>query len=197
MKVLAICGSFRDESNTNKLVKKIAESSGCDCELIYLGKLEIKPCTGCASCMMNEGRCAIDDDMQGLYDKLINADAIIVGSPTYYMDVSAAVKSLIDRSLALNYRGIGPEYAPGLPVMGHCALAGKKGIAITTVAGDGHKRALETLRLWLVDSHRLDLIDALAEIVGMNDVDDMPEVLRRAEIAGEKLGQAFKEVYNS
>jgi len=98
VKALAICGSFRDESNTNKLVKKIAESSGCDFELIYLGKLEIKSCTGCASCMMNEGRCAIDDDMQGLYEKPMNADALIVGSPIYYMDVSAAVKSLIDRS---------------------------------------------------------------------------------------------------
>ena len=193
MKVLAVCGSFRDESNTNKLVKRIAESSECDFELIYLGTLDIKPCTGCAGCMMNEGRCVIDDDMQDLYEKLMNADALIVGSPTYYMDVSAAVKSLIDRSLALNYRGVGPEYAPGLPVMGHCALAGKKGIALTTVAGDGHKRALETLRLWMVDSHRLDLIEALAEVVGMDDVDAMPEVLKRAEAAGKKLGKALKK----
>ena len=193
MKVLAICGSFRDESNTNKLVKRIAESSECDFELIYLGKLDIKPCTGCVNCMMNEGKCAIDDDMQDLYEKLMNADALIVGSPTYYMDVSSAVKSLIDRSLALNYRGVGPEYAPGLPVMGHCALAGKKGIVLTTVAGDGHKRALETLKLWMVDSHRLDLIEALAEIVGMGDVDDMPEVLKRAESAGKKLGKALKK----
>lgn len=196
MKVLAVCGSFRDESNTNKLVKRIAEFSECDFELIYLGKLDIKPCTGCANCMMNEGRCVIDDDMQDLYEKLMDADALIVGSPTYYMDVSAAVKSLIDRSLALNYRGVGPEYAPGLPVMGHCALAGKKGIALTTVAGDGHKRALETLKLWMVDSHRLDLIEALAEVVGMDDVDDMPEVLKRAEAAGKKLGKVLKKACN-
>jgi multimeric flavodoxin WrbA len=196
MKVLAVCGSFRDESNTNKLVKRIAEFSECDFELIYLGKLDIKPCTGCANCMMNEGRCVIDDDMQDLYEKLMDADALIVGSPTYYMDVSAAVKSLIDRSLALNYRGVGPEYAPGLPVMGHCALAGKKGIALTTVAGDGHKRALETLKLWMVDSHRLDLIETLAEVVGMDDVDDMPEVLKRAEAAGKKLGKVLKEACN-
>ena len=45
MKTLAICGSFRNESNTNKIVKKIAESSGCDFELVYLSKLEIKPCS--------------------------------------------------------------------------------------------------------------------------------------------------------
>jgi multimeric flavodoxin WrbA len=191
MKILAICGSLRKESNTNKLVKKIAESSGYEHELVYISKLNVKPCTGCATCMVEKGECAIDDDMQTLYEKLMDADGIIIGSPTYYIDVSASVKCIIDRSLALNYRGIGPEYAPGMPIMGHCALAGKKAVAVTTVAGDGHERALETLKLWLVDSHRLHLVGSLAEVVGMNDVDDMPEVLKRAEEAGKKLNEAL------
>jgi multimeric flavodoxin WrbA len=194
MKIVAICGSLREESNTNKLVTKIAESSGVEYELVYLSRLKINPCTGCGTCMMNQGKCVIDDDMQRLYEQFIEADAIIVGSPTYYLDVSAAVKCVIDRSLALNYRGIGPDYAPGLPVMGQCALAGKKSVAVTTVAGDGHKRALETLTLWMVHSHRLDMIDTLAEVVGMDDVDDMPEVIRRAEAAGKKLGKALNAI---
>jgi hypothetical protein len=42
----------------------------------------------------------------------------------------------------------------------------------------------------------LDLIEALAEIVGMGDVDDMPEVLKRAEAAGKKLGKVLKEACN-
>ena len=145
MSILAICGGLRNESNTNKLVKKVAESSGCDYELVYLGKLEIKPCVGCPDCMMNEGKCPIDDDMQELYEKLLNADAIILGSPTYYMDISGAVKSLIDRSLALYYRGIGPMYNPDMPFLGQRPLAGKLGVVVTTVAGAGHERALETL----------------------------------------------------
>jgi len=87
MKVLAICGSFRKESNTNKLVKKIAEYSGCDFELVYLSELEIKPCTGCSECIMNEGECVIDDDMQSLYPKLIEADALLIASPIYWFTV--------------------------------------------------------------------------------------------------------------
>ena len=43
MNILAICGGLREESNTNKLVKKIAETSGCNYEIVELGKLEIKP----------------------------------------------------------------------------------------------------------------------------------------------------------
>jgi hypothetical protein len=42
-----------------------------------------------------------------------------------------------------------------------------------------------------VDSHRLHLVDELAEVVGMGDVDDMPEVLQRAEATGKKLGAAL------
>jgi len=76
-------------------------------------------------------------------------------------------------------------------VLVHFALAGKPGVAVTTVAGDGHQRALETLRMWLADSHRLRLVDELAEVVGMGDVGDMLEVIQRAEAAGKKLGAAL------
>lgn len=192
MKILAICGGMREESNTNKLVKKIAESSGCDYELVDMGKIEVKPCTGCSECMMYDGKCPIEDDMQGLYDKLMEADGIILGSPTYYMNVSGAVKCFIDRSLALYYRGVGPQYDPEMPFMGQRPLTGKPGVVVTTVAGAGHEQAIEVLSLCMGESHRLNLVDKLAEVIGMNDVADMPEVLKRAEEAGKKLGNALK-----
>ncbi len=193
MKVLAICGSHREESNTNKIVKRVAESSGIDFELVEVSKLEIKPCTGCAACMMNEGQCVIDDDMQGVYDALMETDALIIGSPTYYMDVSGAVKSLIDRSMAIYYRGVGPEYNPDMPWMGQRPLADKPAVVVTTVAGGGHERTLETLTMCIGDIHRMKLVAKIAEVVKMDDVDDMPEVMQRAEDAGRKLGQALAQ----
>ena len=193
MKVLAVCGGLREESNTNKLVRKIAETSGCDREIIELGKLEIKPCTGCSECMMNEGKCPIADDMQELYGKLLDADGIILGSPTYFMNISGAVKCLIDRSLALYYRGIGPMYDPDMPFMGQRPLAGKFGVVVTTVAGAGHEKTIEELALCLGTSQRVNLVAKIAEAIGMNDVDDMPEVMKRAEDAGKKLGDALRK----
>ena len=142
--------------------------------------------------MMNDGKCPIDDDMQGIYDQLMEADGIILGSPTYYMNVSGVVKCLIDRSLALYYRGVGPQYDPEMPFMGQRPLAGKPGVVVTTVAGAGHEKAIEVLSLCMGESHRLNLVDKLAEVIGMNDVADMPEVLKRAEEAGKKLGNALK-----
>ena len=193
MKILAICGGMRPDSNTNKLVKIVAGAAGCEYEVADFGALDIKPCTGCSACMMNEGQCPIDDDMQGLYEQLLAADAIVVGSPTYFMNISGAVKCFIDRSLALYYRGIGPVYNPDMPFLGQRPLTGKPGVVVTTVAGAGHEKTIAELALCMGGSHRLNLVAQIAEAIGMGDVDDMPEVIGRAEAAGKKLGDALRE----
>lgn len=188
---MAICGSMRTDSNTNKLVRTVAESTGREYEIVDLAGLSIKPCTGCMMCMMNEGKCPIDDDMQGLYEKMLNADAIIIGSPTYYLDIAGVVKCMIDRSMALNYLGIGPMGNEDMPWLGQRPLFGKPGVAVVTVAGSGHERALESLRICMQDCYRMKLVAELAEPVGMDDVDSMPEVQKRAEEAGKKLRAAL------
>jgi multimeric flavodoxin WrbA len=192
MAIVAVCGSLRDESNTNKLVKKVAEASGFDYELINLSGMEIKPCTGCGACIMNEGTCIINDDMNPLCDKLMKADALIIGSPTYYMDVSGAIKCFIDRSMPIFYRGVGPDYSPDLPVLGKRPLAGKPAVTVTTVAGSGHERTKETLKIFVDGINKMQLAAEIAEAIGMNNVDDMPEVMKRAEEAGQKLGKMLK-----
>jgi len=192
MAIVAVCGSLRDESNTNKLVKKVADASGFDYELINLSGMEIKPCTGCGACIMNEGTCIINDDMNPLCDKLMKADALIIGSPTYYMDISGAIKCFIDRSMPIFYRGVGPDYSPDLPVLGKLPLAGKPAVTVTTVAGSGHERTKETLKIFVDGINKMQLAAEIAEAIGMNDVDDMPEVMKRAEEAGQKLGKMLK-----
>jgi len=188
MKVLGICGSLREESNTNKLVKKVAEFSGCAFELIYLTKTKVKPCTGCLNCEKNQGNCIVHDGMQAVYDKLLYANGIILGSPTYRWDISGAVKCFLDRTIALNYRD---STSDTHSYMGQRPLAGRPCVAITTTAGGGHKRALKSLTLFF-QINRMNVVGEIAEVVGINDIDDMPEVLQRAEEAGKKLGATLK-----
>jgi len=190
MGILAICGSLREESNTNKIVRRVVKAAGCENEIVDLGKMDIKPCNGCLMCTMNEGQCVIEDDMQKVYDKLIKADAVVFGAPTYFMDISGAAKDFIDRSMAIFYRGIGPDAE--LEVLGKRPLAGRPAVAVTTVAGSGHERAIETLRIFF-QINKMNLVSELAEPVGMNDVDDMPEVMSRAEEAGKKLGKVLQQ----
>lgn len=192
MRIVAVCGSFREESNTNKLVRKVAEAAGCECECIELGALDIKPCSGCSACMMNEGVCPIDDDMQAVYARLLAADGFIIGGPTYFMDISGAVKNLIDRTMAVKYRDIGPAYNEDMPWLGTVPFNDKPAVLVVTTAGGFHDRAIESLKLAFDDCHRMRIVDRVAEVVGMGDVDEMPECLERARAAGEKLAAALK-----
>jgi hypothetical protein len=71
-------------------------------------------------------------------------------------------------------------------------MAGKPAIIITTVAGGGHERAIETLRVCVEDIYQMKIVSKLAEAIRMDDVDELPDVLKRAEEAGKKLGEVLK-----
>ena len=193
MMILAICGGMREESNTNKLVRAVSAACDCAVEFVNLETAVIKPCTGCGMCMMDEGKCPIADDMLPVYEQLLRADAVVMGSPTYYMDVSGAVKCLIDRSLALYYQGSGPLGYPDKPFLGQRPLAGKPVVLVTTVAGAGHEKAMAMLRFCMGDCHKMAVVAEIAEAVGMNDVDEMPELLQAAAAAGTALAAAVRQ----
>jgi hypothetical protein len=93
--------------------------------------------------------------------------------------------------MALYYRCIGTDAE--MEVLGKRPLSGKPVVSITTVAGAGHERTKEILKRFLDFCHKMKIMAELAEPVGMNDVYDMPEVMKRAEDAGRKLGAALKK----
>jgi len=99
IKILGIVGSKRKHGNTSILVQKAMEAAreeGIETEVIFLSDYTIAGCTGCEGCE-NTYKCVINDDMQKIYPRLLEADAIILGSPTYFYNVSADVKAFIDR----------------------------------------------------------------------------------------------------
>lgn len=99
IKILGIVGSKRKNGNTASLIQKAIEAAreeGIESEVIFLGDYNIADCTGCEGCK-NTLKCVIDDDMQKIYPRLLKADAIILGSPTYFYNVTAHVKAFLDR----------------------------------------------------------------------------------------------------
>jgi len=99
-KILAICGSPR-KGNTEFMLKTLLKSAaqkGAETELILLRKYNIKPCTGCDVCFGTQMPCPIKDDMQEIYDDLLEADVIVLGSPNYFKNVSAQMKLFMDRT---------------------------------------------------------------------------------------------------
>ena len=100
MKILGIVGSPRNNGNTEVLVKEALDSArslGAETEMIKVSDINVTPCDGCETCSITD-ECKIEDDMQGIYTKLLQADGIILGSPVYWLGVTAQAKIIIDRT---------------------------------------------------------------------------------------------------
>jgi multimeric flavodoxin WrbA len=103
-KILGIMGSPRRNGNTHILVSRILDSAqrhGAQVELVCLGDLAVRQCDGCHVCWKT-GKCAKKDDMQNLYPKLIEADAVVLGTPVYWYGPTAIMKAFIDRLVFFN-----------------------------------------------------------------------------------------------
>ncbi|MDD5130863.1 MAG: flavodoxin family protein [Candidatus Omnitrophica bacterium] len=103
MKVIAFNASVRKDGNTAILIKQVfkeLESSSIKTELIQLAGQKICGCIACGQCSVaKNNKCAITNDLVNEYvDKMLHADGIIIGSPTYFADCSAGAKALIERA---------------------------------------------------------------------------------------------------
>jgi multimeric flavodoxin WrbA len=100
MKVVAFNGSPRKGGNTEQLIGQVFEvlrAEAIECERIDIAHQALRGCTGCFACAKNGGVCVIDDDLNGWFAKAREADALVIGSPTYFANVSAETKALLDR----------------------------------------------------------------------------------------------------
>ena len=100
MKVLAINGSSRKNGNTaialNTIMEEL-EKQGIETEMIQLVGYTINPCKACFTCG-GKNNCSFNNDMFAeIFEKMVNNDGIILGSPVYSADVSSNMKALIDR----------------------------------------------------------------------------------------------------
>lgn len=103
MKVVAFNGSPRKEGNTSLLLKHVLtelENEGIETEIIQIGDNPLRGCTACMKCFENKDeQCVIKSDIvNDCIKKMIEADGIIIASPTYFADVNAETKALIDRA---------------------------------------------------------------------------------------------------
>ena len=103
MKILGFMGSPRIGGNTDVLLDRAlagAREAGAEVEKIILAQLEISPCDGCDGCEA-DGECTQADDMVPLYDKIRQADGIILATPIYWWGPTAQMKTFLDRWYAI------------------------------------------------------------------------------------------------
>lgn len=101
-KVLILSGSPRKGGNSDLLCDEFlrgAQEAGNEAEKIFLRSKKVAPCNACYFCK-NGGKCAIQDDMGEILDKMQAADVIVMASPVYFYSIDAQMKAVIDRSVA-------------------------------------------------------------------------------------------------
>jgi multimeric flavodoxin WrbA len=102
MKVVGINGSPRKKGNTGIVINHVfkeLEQEGIETEFVQLGGRQIRGCLSCYKCFQNKDcRCSNDKDvLNEILAKMIEADGIILASPTYFSNMTAEMKALIDR----------------------------------------------------------------------------------------------------
>jgi multimeric flavodoxin WrbA len=184
-RILILKGSPRPTGNSSVLADQVeagAKSANAHVESFDLFKMNINPCDGCDNCQgKNNQGCVINDDMQLLYARLREADAIVLASPVYWFTMSAQLKLCIDRWYALvNAEG--------------CELKGKRiGIVLTYGDSDpftsGGINAIRTFQ----DIFRFIKADIVGFVYGtamnIGDIDNQPNLLEKAFKLGQKLAK--------
>jgi multimeric flavodoxin WrbA len=186
MKVLGILGSPRREGNTEILLDEAlrgASDNGGLCEKVILRDLKITPCLEIYKCA-EDGVCAIQDEMQGLFPKIIQAERLLLASPIFFYSVPALAKAMIDRCQSLWAK----KYILKLPVS---PIAERKGAFISVAATRG-KKLFDGVRLTV--KYFFDAIDvAYSDELFVRGADekgevrDQPEALKAAYDLGQRL----------
>ena len=102
MKVLLINGSPRKNGNTSLALGEVAkslEAEGIGTEIFWLGNQPVRGCIACGACRAKQlGKCAFDDDVcNRLVERCAEADAFVIGSPTYFGQPAGALLAVLQR----------------------------------------------------------------------------------------------------
>ena len=176
MKVLGINASPRgSKSQTQRLVHAVldgAKSAGAEVELVDICKLNIEYCNACQVCY-KKGACNKKDDFQGLYDKMMAADGLVVGSPNYLRSITAQLKTIIDRM------------ADAI----HCQLfTGKYSVNVATAGGMGADKQVTEY----MNATMLNFGSFVTGCTGAS-VSQGPNAIEEAEKRAFELGKALVE----
>ncbi len=144
-----------------------AKDAGAEVDIIEIADLRITPCTACESCSL-DGKCVFADDLSVAYDRMLDADGLVLASPVYVDSVSGQMKIFIDRLAdAMHYQ----------------AFAGKYGCSVATTGVSGGDAVAGYL------NHVLNYF-GVTTVGGMSvALDDDAEALDRAEDAARELGR--------
>ena len=100
MNILILLGSPRKGGNTDLLIEAFVKGASPQhhVEVVSVHDYKVNPCMGCNACFKNKANaCVQNDDMSLIYEKMSQADMLVIASPVYFYGLSAQLKAVIDR----------------------------------------------------------------------------------------------------
>lgn len=190
MKVLAINGSPRKDGNTAIMIKSVfeeLEKEGIETELIQFSGKTIQGCKACMKCFENKDKQCVfnNDDFNECFKKMIEADGIILGSPTYFTDVTAEMKGLIDRAGFVSFAN-------------DRLFTRKTGAAVVAVRRAGSIHVFDTLNHFFFINQMMVPGSSYWNMgIGMDkgDVEKDEEGLMTMKVLGENMAWMMKKLY--
>jgi multimeric flavodoxin WrbA len=189
MKIVAFCGSARKQGNTYLLQKAVLATladAGAETELVELAGNEIRGCMSCYVCFLEKnGTCVLKKDIvNDCIGKMAAADAILLGSPAYFGDVTSEMKALIDRCGMVSQAN------------GHM-FQRKIGAAVVAVRRSGAIHTLDTMNHFFLLS-KMIIVGSDSWNVGIGpekgEVVDDEEGMKNMRLLGENMVWLLKKI---
>ncbi|WP_373482779.1 flavodoxin family protein [Acetobacterium sp.] len=102
-KIIGVSGSPINNSNTDRLLKHVLESSGLEYEIFKLSEMDIKPCKACKACV-NDNICKVNDDFPSVAEKIKLADGLVIAAYTPYSMIDGHTKALLERFFSFRHQ---------------------------------------------------------------------------------------------
>lgn len=205
MKLIALCGSARKQGNTAKMLHQVikgAKSVGAETEYVNLFDLHYTDCISCYTCKLKDKKsfahCTLNDELKPLLERIEKSDALVLGSPVYYGNLSGQMRSFTDR-LLFQYLDYGHTGKGSKPKYFKTALIA----TMNMNSSDSIKRGVKDSLVWFseVIGHTLGSCEllTLTDTVMFNDyskyVYQMPDIEEKSsrveKISAEYLQKAF------
>jgi multimeric flavodoxin WrbA len=186
MRVVGFNGSPRQDGNTFILINLILrelEKEGIRTELVQLSGKTLRGCIACYRCFENKDKhCSVKDDFANeCIERMIEADGIVLGSPTYFSDVTAEMKALIDRSGFVSIANGG-------------LYKDKVGLAVTTMRRSGALHALDTMHHFLLGAQMIVPGRGMGVGREKGDVEKDEEGMQMVKVLGQRMAWLVKKL---
>jgi len=187
MKVIGFNGSPRKDGNTTTLMGYLlreVEKEGIETELVQLSAKMIHGCIACYKCFENkDGRCAVKDDAANEYiEKMTMAHGIVLGSPSYFQNVTAEMKALIDRSGFVGLAN-GRMYK------------NKIGASVVCFRRSGGMHTIETMNHFFLSNELIIAGRAMSVARDKGEVEKDAEGIQNAQTLGQKVVWLLKRIH--